>query len=100
MSYVDISEAKEYLRISHSADDDMVQRLIDSAEYEACDFMNVEELPTLPGAISGNALNPAVFQAIMLLVEAGYDRMEPEEYRVRRARAEDLLMPHRENLGA
>lgn len=115
MSQVTLSETKQYLRVIHSADDALIQTLIDSAEDEACRFLNRENLPTLPleypaesssdGPYSEEApssedpVAPSVKLAILYLVQRAYEQPDPDKADAMRRSAETILMPYRRGLG-
>ena len=48
MSYVTLEQVKNTLRQTHDDDDDLLTRLIASAEQECLRFLGRTELPTLP----------------------------------------------------
>jgi hypothetical protein len=115
VSQVTLQETKEYLRVIHSGDDALIQTLIDSAEDEACRFLNRENLPTLPLEYpaesssdgpyseevpsSQDPIAPSVKLAIFYLVQRAYEQMDPDkEARVRQS-AETIMMPFRRGLG-
>ncbi len=92
MSIVTVQEAKEYLRVSHNADDSLLLRLIDEAESAARHFLSVDEFPrravtdccpdecntSEPEIVSdGVDLDPMIRRGILLHVQAGYDVTEP-----------------------
>lgn len=95
---VDLSSVKKDLRVTHGADDDLIQQLIDSAEDEALRFMNRDELPTADEESSEPQIAPSVFTAICCLVKAGYEATPTEAEQLRKA-AEVKLMPYRLGLG-
>lgn len=118
---ITLSEVKADLRVRHDHDDVLILRLLDGAVDECLRFMNRRVLPVIPDPVppvesppeepeeeeeespdpwSGEGeLPPSVRLAVFLLVQAGYDRMKPEEVAMRRARAEALCMPYRRELG-
>jgi hypothetical protein len=115
MSQITLQETKKYLRVIHSADDDLIQTLIDSAEDEACRFLNRDNLPTLPLEYpapsssdgpyseevpsSEDPVAPSVKLAIFYLVQRAYEATKPEDMQRIRESAETLLMPYRRGLG-
>lgn len=115
MSQITLTEVKQFLRVIHNADDDLIQTLIDSAEDEACRFLNRENLPTLPleypAESSSNApyseevpssedpVAPSAKLAIYYLVQRAYEATKPEDMQRIRESAETLLMPYRRGLG-
>lgn len=114
MSQVTVEEVKSYFPLIHSADDALLQKLIDAAEDEACRFMNRTNLATLPleypadsssaGAYSEETpssedpIAPSVRMGVYLLVKANY-RSDPADHAKYRAAAEVLLMPYRRAIG-
>jgi hypothetical protein len=115
MSQITLAEVKQYLRVIHSADNDLIQTLIDSAEDEACRFLNRENLPTLPLEYpadsssegpyseevpsSEDPVAPSVKLAIFYLVQRAYEATKPEDAVRMREAAETILMPYRRGLG-
>src|SRR5690606_14645385 len=110
MPEVTVSEVKSFLRVIHSADDAMIQILIDSAEQEACNFMNRTMLATLPieyesdsesedTPSSEDPIAADVRVAVYLLVQAKYEKPDPDEAMKMRHAAETLLWPYRRLLG-
>lgn len=115
MSQVTLQETKEYLRVIHQFDDALIQTLIDSAEDEACRFLNRENLPTLPLEYpaesssdgpyseeipsSQDPIAPSVKLAIFYLVQRAYEQMDPDKADKVRSSAETILMPFRRGLG-
>lgn len=89
MSYVTITQVKESLRQTQSDDDNLLTRLIASAEQECLRFLGRSELPTLPfeypevssdGSLideevpsTGDPVAADVIQGIILMVQADYD---------------------------
>lgn len=116
MSQVSVAEVKAFLPVIHSADDDLLQTLIDGAEDYVKRFCDRSELPTLPVddppdydsssselpedvPSSEDPIAPAVRTAIYYLVKADY-RAAPDETEKLRAAAERMLWPYRARLGA
>jgi hypothetical protein len=106
---ITLADAKADLRVRHDGDDVLILRLIDSAVDECLRFMNRDTLPAIAEPQeSGSSeseddadgpVAPSVRAAVFLLVQAGYDRMKPDEVQMRRHRAEVLCMPYRRELG-
>lgn len=61
---VDIDEVKEYLRVDHEDEDNLLLNLICSAEQLCCDVLRVDELPTDNGVVRS-----AVYYAVGYLYE-------------------------------
>lgn len=110
MSEFTLTSVKRFLRVIHTADDALLQDLVDSAEAEAMRFTNRTELPTLPVDYpaseasedvpsSGDPVAADVFTAICLLVKADYEATTPEEVAGYRKAAEVKLWPYRALLG-
>lgn len=97
---VTLDEVKAHLRVTHSADDALIQRYIDASESEALQFLNLTELPESPEGSSSEALiADDVRVAIYLLVQARYDAEKADEMGQLRRVAETMLHPHRVGLG-
>lgn len=89
-----IDDVKKSLRVIHNDDDDLIQRLINSASLEYIQFTNTEvDSDQMEAPISEDA-----FQGIVLMVQAGYD-VEPDKRQLYRKAAETLWMPYRVNMG-
>lgn len=115
MSQVTVAEVKLYLRVIGSADDELIQLLIDGAEQEACRFLNRDNLPTLPLEYpaesssdgpyseeipsSEDPVAPDVKIAILHLVQSKYEGTKPEDQAKLRSAAEVILMPYRNMMG-
>ena len=109
MSYVTLIEVKEALRATHNDDDNLLTRLIDSAEQECLRFLGRTELPTLPVEypvvdVNGNLVDEQVpsgidpvaadvVNGIILMVQADYDG-DPLVRDKLRTGAEALWMPY------
>lgn len=109
MSVINLQDVKQVLRVIHSADDEMLQQLLDAAEDEACRFCNRTQLPTLPVdspsssssedvPSSEDPIAPSVFTAVVCLVKADYEATPAEALHLRNL-AETKLMPYRIGLG-
>lgn len=115
MSVIQLAAVKEALRVIHSADDVLLQTLLNSAEDEAMRFMGRTQLATLPldypPELDSNSepisedipssedpIAPSVFTAVVLLVKINYEATVAEIELLRRA-AEVQLMPYRTGLG-
>ena len=109
MSYVTLEQVKNTLRQTHADDDDLLTRLIASAEQECLRFLGRTELPTLPveypeissdGSLideevpsSGDPVAADVVNGIILMVQADYDG-DPLLRDKLRSAAEALWMPY------
>lgn len=111
MSVVTLQQVKDYLRVTHDDDDAMLQRLLDGAEDEALQYLDLTDLPrsssprerdfdsdTYPSSDSDD-IAPSVRMGIYLLVQGMYEATKPEELAVYRAAFEHKLMPYRDTLG-
>ncbi|HBP1855290.1 TPA: phage gp6-like head-tail connector protein [Pseudomonas aeruginosa] len=109
MSVINLQDVKQALRVIHSADDALIQQLIDSAEDEAVRFCGRTQLPTLPldnpcspssedVPSSEDPVVPSVFTAVVALVKADYEATVDEAKKLREL-AEVKLMPYRIGLG-
>jgi hypothetical protein len=86
---VTLNEVKQALRQTHDEDDELLQRLIDSATQECLRYLGRSQLPTLPfeyplmssdGSLideeipsSEDPVSPDVINGIILIVQADYD---------------------------
>ena len=109
MSYVTLTQVKQTLRQTHDDDDDLLERLIESAEQECLRFLGRTELPTLPVeypevssdgslideevASSEDPVAADVVNGIILMVQADYDGDPLMRDKLRQA-AEALWMPY------
>ncbi|GAB2913737.1 head-tail connector protein [Paralcaligenes ginsengisoli] len=99
MSVIDLTVAKNFLDIIHSADDAKLQVLLDGAEDEAVQFMNRANLIEWDSESSSEDPVPgSVIVGILLLLQATYQATPDDADKLRRA-AEVKLMPHRLCLG-
>lgn len=87
MSVVTLTDVKRHLRQTHSADDLLLQQLIDGAEDEMKQYLDRDELPrlddpcacecesdsSLDPASDSDDLAPTVRVAIFFLVQAAYE---------------------------
>jgi hypothetical protein len=110
MSTITVATLKQYLRVVHSADDALLETLLDGAEAEACRFLNRTELPTLPLEYpsessseevpsSEDPVAPDVVVGVCLLVKADYEATTPAEVAGYRLAAETKLQPYRTEMG-
>jgi hypothetical protein len=99
MSTVTLEEVKRWCRVIHSADDVLLQDLIDQAEDEALRFLNRTQPPTLPvdypespsSEDIPSSEDPVVaswHKAVCMLVEAAYQTPKPEDQAKIRSNAE------------
>ena len=91
-----LSDAKQFLRLTHDADDEMLSRLIGAAARECLAFMDnpAFPLPPVPGPGMDVDFPEDVFQAVILMAQAGYDG-DPLKRPAYRAAAEQLLWPYK-----
>lgn len=110
MSTVTLEEVKRWCRVIHSADDDLLQDMIDQAEDEALRFLNRTQPPTLPldypsesssedVPSSEDPVVPSWNKAVCLLVQATYETLKPDDQAKLRSNAETVLFPYRVGLG-
>lgn len=110
MSIIDLADAKEFLNVIHSADDNNLQRLLDGAEKEALNFMDRADFGEVCPCDSSSedvssevssetaVMPPDVQTGVLVLLQARY-QASPEEAEQLRKVAETMLMPYRCNLG-
>jgi len=104
MSEINLDIARQRLRLMGSHLDNDVQQALYSAEREALNFMNRLTLPRDPvptGSPPGTlgALCPDIVDAILLLVRASIDAMNPDDIIGYRRAAEIKLFPYRQHIG-
>ncbi len=108
-TYVTLEQVKKTLRQTHDADDDLLLRLIASAEQEALRYLGRTQLPTLPveypevssdGSLideeipsSGDPVAQDVVNGIILMVQADYDGDPMNRDKLREA-AQNLWNPY------
>lgn len=113
MSAVTLDEMKAYLRITHNADDVLLQSLIDGAEDEALMYLDRESLPKRGDSASDEAdsnlpdpasdaddLAPVVRIGIYLIVQSLYEGKDASEVDACRRAAETKWQPYRGKWGA
>lgn len=109
MSVILLAQVRADLRMTHNADDPLLQTLLDASEDEALMFLNRFQLPTTPSdlpadtdtevvATQGN-LAPSIYAAVFLLVKAKYEAKDAAEIRALRFCAETLMQPYRTEIG-
>lgn len=101
MSITDLEAAKKYLGVIYAGEDDNLQLLLDGAEDEALQFLDIgDDLSVLLG--SDGKLPASVTVAIFILLQASYQagpgQMRHEAEQLREI-AEKKLFPYRKNLG-
>lgn len=110
MSVISLATVKLYLRVKHTADDVMLQDLLDSAENEIALFCNRSELPGVtyslpedsssePDVTSEVQVAPSIVTAVCCLVKADYECDAEEAAKLRKA-AEVKAGPYRTEMGA
>jgi hypothetical protein len=99
MSTITLEEAKSFLDVIHSADDDKIQLLLDAAEDEARAFLNREDLEEWNSNISSTDPVPgSVKIGVLLLLQSNYQATPDEAEQLRKV-AEMKLQPYRIELG-
>ena len=109
MSVIALATVKQYLRVTHSLDDGLLQTLLEGAEAEAMRYMNRSELPGLPYDLPEDSSSepdittetlvaPDVVIAVALLVACEYEAAPDERETLRKA-AEVKLTPYRTEMG-
>ncbi|MCB1836276.1 MAG: head-tail connector protein [Alcanivoracaceae bacterium] len=103
MSVITLADAKAYLDVIHSADDDKLQSMLDGAEAEALNFMDRDQFGELCPCDSNfesesQSLLPDVRTGVLILLQASYQASPGDALQLRRV-AEIKLMPYRCNLG-
>lgn len=102
---VTLDEAKRALRVTHDLDDELIEELIDDAQDEALNFLDLSGLPVMesdsapvdsPGATD---FRRSFRRAVILLVQGWYDEQDAAKLKLYRERAETLLFPYRRRLG-
>jgi hypothetical protein len=112
VSYVELPIVRAWLRVIGTADDVLIQRLIDQAEDEAMRFLNRTMPPTLPLEYpsecqsseeipsSDDPIAPSFEKAVCILVQAAYEQPDPDKAAKMRDNAFALLWPYRAMIGA
>jgi hypothetical protein len=101
--YLTLQQVKEYLRITHDADDALLTALTEGAEAQAMRFLGTDTLEvqaTLGSSSSTDHAVPAdVVTAVLLMVRADYEADKPEHAAAWRDVAYERLYAYREGLG-
>ncbi|MFW8566156.1 head-tail connector protein [Orrella sp. 11846] len=92
---IDLTVAKDYLDVIHSADDEKLLMLLRGAEDEAAQFMNREHIDDV---MEGSELPGSVVLGAMLLLQAAY-QASPEDAVTLRQAAQVKLAPYRICMG-
>ena len=92
MGTIHLSDAKSFLDVIHNSDDDKLQLLLDAAEDEAAQFMNVDSLS------DWTELPFSVLIGTLMLLQANY-QASPDDMPKLRSAAETKLMPYRVEMG-
>jgi len=108
MSTIPLSEAKDFLGVIHSHDDVKIQLLLQGAEAEALQFLNLAAFTSLPcesSSSSSSSSEPVdagmtldVRTGVLFLLQSAYQASPDDRVKLRKA-AETLLMPRRCGLG-
>ena len=92
MGTIHLSDAKSFLDVIHNSDDDKLQLLLDAAEDEAAQFMNVDSLS------DWTELPYSIVLGVLMLLQANY-QATPDDMPKLRSAAETKLMPYRVEMG-
>ena len=92
MSIITLADAKSYLDVIHTYDDDKLQNLLDAAEDEAARFLNVASLTEY------TELPWAIYIGVLLFLQSNYEA-SPDDMPKLRSAAESKLMPYRVEMG-
>lgn len=103
MSLIPLADAKAYLNVIHSGDDDQLQDLLDGAEREALNFMDRVDFGELCPCDSNyesesEHMVADVKTGVLILLQAAY-QASPEQALQLREVAELKLFPYRCLLG-
>lgn len=107
MSTLSLESVKEYLRVIHNDDDNMLQELLDSAESEVLSFLNADSFESVLAhfsvafstSSSESVLPPDIATQIKILVKADYEEQDPAKVAQWRDLVERRLFPYRMELG-
>jgi predicted N-formylglutamate amidohydrolase len=100
--YLTLRQVKEYLRVTHDADDALLESLLAGAEEQAMRFLGTDTLEVRsPGSSSSteHAVPPDVVTAVLLMVRADYEADKPEHAAAWRDVAYERLYSYRQGLG-
>lgn len=102
MSVINLVVAKNYLDVIHDADDSKLQLLLDSAEDEALQFLDRDNLTDWDSCCSEpsseTAMPASVQLGILILLQGAYQASPQDQEQLRKV-AETKLMPYRCRLG-
>lgn len=97
MSITQVEVAKQYLGVIYTGDDEGLQLLLDAAEDEALQFLDIgDDLGELQD--DENKLPASVTLGILILLQASYQASPVDAEQLRKI-AETKLFPYRKNLG-
>lgn len=102
MPLISLESVKRDLRVIHDDDDELIQELIESAEKECLNFLDIDVLPGLEESSEQSSepvVETDVARAIRLLVRGYYEETDISKLSAYRSAAEALLMPYRQGLG-
>lgn len=115
MSTVTVDQVRAYLRVTHTADNSLLQDLLDGAEDECLSFLDRPDLPkrnervvdecdsnypiNVDPASDSDDIAPSVRAGIYLIVQAQYEGVDPSEIAAARKAAETKWFPYRNQLG-
>lgn len=120
MSIITLAEAKAFLDVIHTSDDDKLQALLDGAEQEALDFMNRRDFTEIcvpwpedhddyesdtlvaqdqmSDVVADYGMPASVRNGILMLLQGVY-QADPDDQAKLRKIGETLLFPYRCGLG-
>ncbi len=95
MSVVTIQVAKEYLSVIGNTRDGLIQRLLNGAEDEALQYLDLDSLDDI---LVDGSLPGSVELGVLLLVQASWGATPADAEQLRKI-AEIKLFPYRRKLG-
>lgn len=95
---VSLEQAKQYLDVLHSYDNDKLQQLLDAAHDQALQFLNLCSLDDLLEGSSEGVLPAAVQLGVLIYLQAAY-QATPDDAEQLTNVAERTLMPYRKGWG-
>jgi hypothetical protein len=103
MSYIPLSEVKDFLNVIGTAEDDKLQLLLNGAEQSALDFMNRNSFAEIceedSNYDSDSATMPDNVRVGVYFLIQKYYHATPDDAMLLQKVAEQLLMPYRCEMG-